>query len=65
MSFVVNDFVQEELLRKEIQECQKENHVQQVAFSTFHNCLTQICFTCGCVRTSLCVSDAVKAGEIK
>lgn len=36
-----------------IKTCEGKKHLQQVAFSTFHNCLTQICFTCNVCRTSL------------
>ena len=42
-----------EATREAIQTCQKEGHVQQVAFSTYHHTLTQICFTCEKIRTSL------------
>lgn len=41
-----------EEMRKQIQECEGK-HIQQVAYSTFHDCLTQICFGCMCVRTNL------------
>ena len=40
-------------VKKMIKICQDDEHVQQVAFSTYHNCLTQICFTCNQVRTSI------------
>ena len=40
-----------------IAHCQNENHVQQVAFSTYHHALTQICFSCDCVRTSMKKGD--------
>ena len=36
-----------------IKDCQLHKHIQQVAYSTYHNALTQICFTCNKVRTSL------------
>ena len=36
-----------------IAHCQDSSHVQQVAFSTYHHALTQICFTCKRIRTSL------------
>jgi len=41
----------------EIKACQKENHIQQVCFSTYHHALTQICFTCEIIRTSLKEED--------
>lgn len=40
-----------------IKDCQKQNHIQQVVFSTYHHALTQICFTCDYVRTSLKEED--------
>jgi len=36
-----------------IKDCQDRNHIQQVAFSTYHHALTQICFTCKWIRTSI------------
>lgn len=53
MEFQVTIDIDEEKLRERIKGCQHMNHVQQVAFSTYHNCLTQICFTCKKIRTSL------------
>ena len=40
-------------VREKIQTCQKKKHIQQVAFSTYHDCLTQICFTCKMIRTEI------------
>ena len=37
---------------KHIKECEGR-HVQQSAFSTFHNALTQICFGCRKIRTNI------------
>lgn len=45
--------IQLQEVKKAIELCQGKNHIQQVAFSTYHNCLTQICFTCKCIRTEL------------
>ncbi len=42
-----------ETIREAIQTCEKEGHIQQVAYSTYHDCLTQICFTCEKIRTLL------------
>jgi hypothetical protein len=39
-------------VRKYIQECEGR-HTQQVSYSTFHDALTQICFGCRKVRSSL------------
>ena len=45
-----------EEVRKHIQECEGR-HTQQVAYSTFHDALTQICFGCQKIRTSLLKED--------
>lgn len=47
------DYEEQSYIQGCIKTCEGKRHLQQVAFSTFHNCLTQICFTCGVVRTSL------------
>jgi len=48
------EFVSEDDLRGFIiPYCQEKNHIQQVAFSTYHNCLTQVCFDCQKIRTSI------------
>ena len=47
-------------VRDKIQTCQKKKHIQQVAFSTYHDCLTQICFTCKMVRTELSEEELKK-----
>ena len=33
--------------------CCEGEHIQQVVYSTYHKALTQICFSCKKVRTSL------------
>jgi len=43
-----------------IKTCEEHKHLQQVAFSTFHNCLTQVCFTCNKCRTSLPECEQVR-----
>jgi len=40
-------------LRDCIQGCSDEGHVQQVAYSTYHDAITQICFSCGTLRTEI------------
>ena len=35
-----------------INECEGE-HIQQVAYSSYHEALTQVCFGCKKIRTSL------------
>ena len=44
--------------------CQKKNHVQQVAYSTYHDSLTQVCFTCMRVRTTIKNEDIRKEAEL-
>jgi hypothetical protein len=46
----------QEEVRKHIQECEGL-HVQQVAYSTFHDSLTQICFGCRVIRTSIKIHE--------
>lgn len=40
-----------------IQLCQENNHVQQVAYGTYHDCLTQICFSCMTIYTNMKEED--------
>jgi len=44
-------------VRHNIKICQKKGHIQQVAYSTYHDCLTQICFTCKDISTNLKEED--------
>ena len=52
MKFDFEHFNTMEEVRKHIQECEG-HHKQQVAYSTFHDGLTQICFGCKKIRSSL------------
>jgi len=40
-------------VRYKIQKCSDYSHVQQVAYSTYHDGITQVCFDCETVRTSI------------
>ena len=42
----------QEEVRNYIQECEGK-HAQQVAYSTFHDSLTQICFGCKKIRSNI------------
>jgi len=42
----------QEEIKKQIKECEGK-HVQQIAYSSYHDALTQVCFGCNKVRTSL------------
>ena len=39
-------------VRKHVQDCEGK-HMQQVAYSTFHDALTQLCFGCRKVRSNI------------
>ncbi len=39
-------------VRKHIQECEGK-HTQQAIYSTFHDALTQVCYGCKVIRTTL------------
>jgi len=45
-------FCSEGIVKDCIKSCEGK-HIQQVVYSTYHNALTQICFGCKKVRTSL------------
>jgi hypothetical protein len=51
-NFICEYIPKMEDVRKHIQDCEGR-HSQQVAFSSFHDCLTQICFGCRKIRTSM------------
>ena len=42
----------QEEVRNHIQKCEG-HHIQQIAYSSFHDCLTQVCFGCRKIRSSL------------
>ena len=52
----------QEEVKKNIKLCEGK-HIQQVAYSSYHDALTQICFGCDVVRTSLVIKE--KAGELE
>lgn len=57
-------FLDNSNLKQYIKGCQCGNHVQQVAYSTYHDALTQICFQCRKIRTSMSKGDVnVGVGE--
>jgi hypothetical protein len=49
----------QESVKKMIKNCEGR-HVQQVAYSSYHDALTQVCFGCNKVRTSLTKFDIKK-----
>lgn len=48
---VFERLVSQEAVRKQIQKCEGK-HSQQVVYSTFHDCLTQVCYGCKKIRTN-------------
>lgn len=44
----------QEEVRKHIQRCEGR-HPQSVAYSTFHDAITQVCFGCKTIRSSVCL----------
>jgi hypothetical protein len=52
MRLDVEVFDTQRQVRDFIQRCEGQ-HTQQVAYSTFHDSLTQICFGCQKVRTNM------------
>jgi len=55
MTFELEHYKTQEEVREHIQECEGKCS-QQVAYSSFHDCLTQICFGCRVVRTNIAVA---------
>ena len=56
MELIYEYLENQEDVRKHIQECEGK-HTQQAIFSTFHDALTQVCF--GCLK----VRSTIKRGE--
>lgn len=52
MTFEYEHLPNVESVRAQIEACEGR-HVQQAVFSTFHNGLTQICFGCRKIRSSI------------
>ena len=52
MKFDYEHIESQEEVRKHIQECEGK-HTQQAIYSTFHDALTQICYVCRKIRTTL------------
>ena len=50
--FIVK-FLNEPQIRQAIKKCKKSGHFQQVCYSVHGNALTQICFDCQTIKTSL------------
>lgn len=56
MNFELINYDTMEQVRSHIKECEGK-HIQQVAYSSYHNALTQVCFGCKLIRTNLEVKN--------
>jgi len=56
MKFECEFLLLDSLVKGAIKECEGK-HVQQIAYSSYHDALTQICFGCRKIRTSLKEED--------
>ena len=56
MKFDIEFLPLDSLVKGAIKECEGK-HVQQVCYSTYHDALTQICFGCKKIRTSIKEED--------
>ena len=45
-------FYNETFIKQCIKDCEGK-HIQQIVYSSYHDALTQICFSCKKIRTSL------------
>ncbi len=52
MQFTYEYIPKMEDVRKHIQDCEG-HHTQQAMYSTFHDALTQICFGCKMIRSTI------------
>jgi len=52
MKFDVYFFDSFDEVKENIKMCEGK-HIQQISYSSYHNALTQICFTCKMIRTNL------------
>jgi len=56
MKFEVEYYELDSMIKGAIADCEGK-HVQQVVYSTYHGALTQICFGCKKIRTSIDEGD--------
>lgn len=52
MNFIYEHIEKQEDVRKHIQDCEGR-HTQQAIYSTFHDALTQVCFGCKKIRSTI------------
>ena len=61
---MIIEFMKQKEVKKNIKECEGK-HIQQIAYSSYHDALTQVCFGCDAVRTSLKIKDVFQEEKIK
>jgi len=64
IQFTLEIYETQEEIRQHIQECEGK-HSQQVAYSSFHDVLTQVCFTCKKVRTNKRKGESRRRGYLQ
>lgn len=52
MNFELIFCIGQDVVKNHIRNCEGK-HIQQIAYSSYHDALTQICFNCKEIRTSL------------
>lgn len=62
MKFEYEYIESQEEVRKQIQVCEGK-HTQQVCYSTFHDALTQICFGCKKIRSTIEIEEDISSVE--
>ena len=48
----IEEYKTQKEVKEKIKQCEGK-HVQQIAYSSYHDALTQVCFGCNKVRTNL------------
>lgn len=56
ITFTYEYILKQEDVRKHIQNCEGK-HTQQAIYSTFHDALTQVCFGCKVIRSTILRHD--------
>lgn len=59
MTFAYEFVEKQEDVRKHIQDCESR-HTQQAIYSTFHDALTQVCFGCRKIRSTIFRAEETK-----
>ena len=63
MTFQTEYYPTIEEVREQIRNCEGR-HTQQIAYSSFHDCLTQICWGCKVIRSNINLIEKEKKNEL-